>query len=79
MYSNIGITSRLLKNEVLRVIFLMCERRMQRSMGGDRHRRQGIGGHFASFSMLQIDSSRCRQNFRNANEVCGVLSCPWRS
>src|SRR5215470_5597059 len=64
------LTSRLLKNRLLRPIFVMCAART-RSMDRIRRCAHAIGGYFASFSTLQADSSY-RQKFWDADKVvCG--------
>lgn len=40
-------------------------------MRSERRRTPGSGCRVSSFSMLQTDSSRCCQNFEDANEVVG--------
>src|ERR1051326_2702350 len=52
-------------------ILSMIAASASRVMGSDRRRSGGFGYGFASYSMLQIDSPRCRQNFGNANEIVG--------
>src|SRR5438552_1187487 len=64
-------SSRLLKNPVLRVIFLMVSTMTRGVTGGGRRPLCGIWNGFASSSTGQTDSSRCRQNFRDANEIVG--------
>jgi len=44
---------------------------MTREEMGTRLRIRGIAYGFASYSMLQTDSSGCRQNFRDTNEIVG--------
>src|SRR5271154_1544809 len=63
-------TSRLLKKLIAGAIFLMGGRR-RRLLRSERCQTLGFGDHFASFSRLQADSSRRRQNFGDANEVVG--------
>src|SRR5258708_12021781 len=59
------------KNWVLRVIFLMFAGRTTGVMGSDRRWMGGDGCGFASYPAPQTDSSRCRQNLWDANEVVG--------
>src|SRR5258708_37753460 len=59
------------KNWVLRVIFLMFAGRTTGVMGSDRRWVGGDGWGFASYPAPQTDSSRCRQNLWDANEVVG--------
>src|ERR1700692_1364892 len=59
------------KNWVLRAIFLMFAGRTTGVMGSDRRWMGGDGCGFASYPAPQTDSSRCRQNLWDANEVVG--------
>src|ERR1043166_5626952 len=61
-------TSRLLKNRLLRPIFVMFAART-RSMDRIRRCAHTIGGYFGSFSTLQADSPYRRQKFWDADEV----------
>src|SRR6202166_1244481 len=63
--------SRMRKNWVLRAIFLMFAGRTTGVMGSDRRWMGGDGCGFASYPAPQTDSSRCRQNLWDANEVVG--------
>src|SRR5450755_2729518 len=67
-------SSRLLKNQALKAIFLIFAVRARGVIGRDRRGMRGIGCDFASYSTLQTDSSRCGQNLRDANEIVGGKS-----
>src|SRR6202040_2776378 len=63
---------RLLKNSASRPIFPMLAMVTKGQRGDPRRRRRRIDYFVASYSTLQTDSSRWRQNFRDADEiVCG--------
>src|SRR5262249_33458019 len=63
--------SRLLKKGVARPIFLMFASATRGSRGGELRYWRGIRCGFSSSSRLRTDSSWCRQNLRNANEIVG--------
>ena len=57
--------------EVLKKSYFVFAHVTRGSRGGDRRCKHDIGYVFASSSTLQANSSRCRQDLRNANEIVG--------
>jgi hypothetical protein len=66
--------SKLLKNQILRAIFLMFAGRTTGVMGHNPRWMGGTGCGCASYSTLQMDSSRYGQKLRDANEIVGDRS-----
>src|ERR1700730_8435194 len=64
-----GSSSRLLKNAVLRPNFRMFAMVTKGQRGDQRRRRRKIDYLFVSYFTLQTDSSRCGENFRDANQI----------
>ena len=64
-------TSRLRKKPGFEGDILMRAAMTDGVMGRDLRRRRGIGDGFGSSSLLRADSSRCGQDFRDANEIIG--------
>ena len=62
-------TNRLLKNSVLRPNFRMFAMVTKGQRGDQRRRNRKIDYLFVSYFTLQTNSSRCRENFRDANQI----------